>query len=92
MGLVSYKIDSMLRANKTERERIDVKYFIACMCGAIRVWSAVIITASWGLVQHGPSTQQGLPGVCACSHRGLSVLLALRAQLMDSCCGQAWVA
>lgn len=44
----------MLRANKTERRRMEVKYFIACMCAAIRVWSAAIIATIWGSVQYCP--------------------------------------
>lgn len=42
------------RQKEKQEWKFRVKTFIACMCAAIRVWSAVIITTIWGLVQRCP--------------------------------------
>lgn len=73
--------------------KFRVKYFIASMCAAICVWSAVIITTIWGLVQHCPLHKKNCWG---CVHavtdlkRGWAALEVwafcwlCNAQLMDS--------
>lgn len=96
MDLVSPEIDSMLRANTTEREWMEVRNKIFY---SLHVCSYTCVVSSnnhhnLGFGPTLPSTQQELSGLCACSHRPQVWLVwdggLLALQITDdrlSCCG-----